>query len=229
MDIAAPLTSPTPTWAARLLGRIRRYFVIKTVGITVFTWIFFIGYFHVLRNPAYPVMMMPMTVVDDWIRFEPLALFPYLTLWFYLGAAPAMQWSFPRLLVYGAWSAGLCITGLAIFHFWPTAVPPRLMDVSGYMGFSLLEGVDAPGNACPSMHVAVAIFTAICIDDVLRHLRAPAWPRWVNVGWFLAIAWSTLATKQHVALDALAGAGLGTVFALASLRWRPRETDRVGC
>jgi membrane-associated phospholipid phosphatase len=39
----------------------------------------------------------------------------------------------------------------------------------------------------------------------------------INIGWFLAIAYSTLATKQHVVIDAFAGAVLGTLFAIASL------------
>jgi membrane-associated phospholipid phosphatase len=71
------------------------------------------------------------------------------------------------------------------------------------------------------MHVAVAIFTAIRLEDVLRRAGAPYSVRLVNGVWFLAIAFSTLAIKQHVVLDAVAGALLGTAFALPSLRWRP--------
>jgi len=115
----------------------------------------------------------------------------------------------------------LCITGLVLFYFWPTAVPAHLLDVSGFPGFALLQGVDAAGNACPSMHVAVAIFSAICLDHVLRTVGAPTWLRLANALWFVAIAYSTLATKQHVALDVAAGALLGTLFAIPSLRWKP--------
>ncbi|MBC7993451.1 MAG: phosphatase PAP2 family protein, partial [Rhizobacter sp.] len=208
----------TTTWRTELWSRMRYCFVIKTVGITAFTWLFFIGYFHVLRNPVYPATPMPLTVVDEWISFQPAALWPYLTLWLYLGFAPALQHSFRQLLVYGLWAGGLCVTGLAIFYFWPTTVPPRLMDVSGYAGFALLQGVDAPGNACPSMHVAVAIFSAICFHDVLRQVGAPQVLRLLNIAWFLAIAYSTVATRQHVALDGGAGALLGTAFAVPSLR-----------
>jgi membrane-associated phospholipid phosphatase len=212
---------PTTTWRAELWWRMRYCFVIKTVGITAFTWLFFIGYFHVLRNPVYPATPMPLTLVDEWIGFQPAALWPYLTLWLYLGFAPALQRTFRQLVVYGLWISGLCVTGLTIFYFWPTTVPPRLMDVSGYPGFSLLQGVDAPGNACPSMHVAVAIFSAICLDDLLRQVGAPRALRLLNAAWFVAIAYSTVATRQHVALDVAAGALLGTAFAWPSLRWRP--------
>jgi len=219
----APLTtrSPAPTWQAGLVVRMRRHLVVKTLGITAFTWLFFIGYFHVLRHPVYPATLMPLTALDHLISFQPAALFPYLTLWLYIGFAPGLQQTFRHLVVYGLWVSALCVTGLSLFYFWPTTVPPRLMDVSGFPGFALLQGVDAPGNACPSMHVAVAIFSAICLDDVLRQVRAPAALRLLNMAWFVAIAYSTMAIKQHVALDVAAGTLLGTAFAWPSLRWRP--------
>jgi len=83
----------------------------------------------------------------------------------------------------------------------------------------MLQGIDAAGNACPSMHVAFSSFTLIRIDNVLRLTGAPKLMRAANVVWFLAIVFSTLAIKQHVILDVLAGLVLGTVFAVASLRW----------
>ena len=87
----------------------------------------------------------------------------------------------------------------------------------------MLQGVDAAGNACPSLHVAVATFTVIRLRAVLRQIGAPVLLHAINTVWFVAIALSTLATKQHVVLDVVAGALLGTGFALLSLRWRPRE------
>ncbi len=71
------------------------------------------------------------------------------------------------------------------------------------------------------MHVAVAIFTALRIDVVLRSIRAPLRMRALNAAWFAVIAYSTLAIKQHVVLDVVAGALLGLIFAWMSLRWRP--------
>ena len=63
---------------------------------------------------------------------------------------------------------------------------------------------------------------AIRLEQVLREIAAPAWVRGINIAWFLAIAFSTLAIRQHVVLDAVAGALLGIAFALPSLRWRPK-------
>lgn len=167
-----------------------------------------------LRNPAYPVVVMPLTALDHLIPFQPYTLGAYLSLWFYVGIAPGLQPNFRELVVYGLWIGALCLTGLGLFYFWPTQIPPLAIDVSGYPGFAMLQGVDAAGNACPSMHVAVAIFTAIRLDHVLREARTPVFLRLANWLWFAAIAYSTLAVKQHVVLDALAGALLGMAFAL---------------
>lgn len=218
--------APAPTWTADIWLRMRRHFLLKAVGTTVFTWLFFIGYFHLLRNPSFPITVMPLTPLDHLIPFQPYALGAYLSLWFYVGIAPGLQLTFRELVVYGLWIGGLCITGLGLFYLWPTQIPPLSIDVSGFPGFAMLQGVDAAGNACPSMHVAVAIFTAIRIEHVLRETRTPAPWRVLNWAWFAAIAYSTLAVKQHVVLDAAAGALLGVVFALPSLYWRPGKRLR---
>ena len=206
----------------------RRHLALKVVGTTAWTWLFFIGYFHLLRHPAYPLTVMPLTPLDHLIPFQPQALFAYLTLWVYIGVAPGLQRTFLELLVYGLWIGGLCLAGLALFYLWPTQVPPLALDVSGFPGFAVLQGVDASGNACPSMHVAVAIFTAIWVDQLLREAGAPAFLRLLNGVWFVAIAYSTLAIKQHVVLDAVAGGLLGVAFALPSLRWRPTGARAAG-
>ncbi|MEP7098898.1 MAG: phosphatase PAP2 family protein [Burkholderiales bacterium] len=212
--------SPLP-WTTEIALRMRRHFLLKLFGTTAWIWVFFIAYFQLLRYPAYAVSVMPLTALDHLIPFQPWTLYAYLSLWLYVGVAPGLQLRFVELLVYGLWAGALCLTGLALFYFWPTAVPPVVLDVAGVPGFQILQGIDATGNACPSMHVAIAMFTVIWIEHLLRNARAPVGLRVVNVAWFLAITWSTLAIKQHVVLDVLAGALLGLAFALPSLRWRP--------
>jgi hypothetical protein len=214
-------------WTTDIALRVRRHWLLKAVGTTAWIWAFFIGYFHILRHPAHAAVTMPLTALDRLIPLQPAWLVPYFSLWIYVGIAPGLQRSFIELLVYGLWSGALCITGLAIFYVWPSAVAPLPPDASTFPGFALLQGIDASGNACPSMHVAIAIFSAICLEDLLRQVRAPAVLRGANIAWFLAIAYSTLAVKQHVAWDVAAGALLGTAFALPSLRWKPRGRFRA--
>jgi membrane-associated phospholipid phosphatase len=212
---------PRPGWKAELHYRVRELFWLKAVGTTLWTTLFFVGYFELLRQPVHPVSLMPLTWLDVWVPFQPAMLWPYLSLWLYIGIAPGLQRGFWPLAVYGLWMIALLLTGLAIFYFWPTAVPASGLERSAFPGFALLEGVDASGNACPSMHVATAVFSAVGLHAVLREIGAPTWLRLINLGWVLLIAWSTMAVRQHVALDVLAGAALGLAFGWPAQRWRP--------
>lgn len=199
----------------------RYLFWLKVTGISGFMWLFFIAYFHLLRNPVRPVVEMPLTALDQAIGHQPWAFWAYVSLWVYVGIAPGLMLRLRDLLVHGAWAAALCCTGLLIFYVAPTAVPPHPLgpDVANHPGFALLQGVDAAGNACPSLHVATALFSASWVQRLLHHVGAPAWTSVLNIVWLALIVFSTMAIKQHVALDVLAGLLLGGSFAWASLRW----------
>jgi membrane-associated phospholipid phosphatase len=81
---------------------------------------------------------------------------------------------------------------------------------------SFLKGVDASGNACPSLHVATAVYAAFRLNWQIAALGLPRGVSRANVLWCVAIAYSTMATKQHVAVDVAAGAALGVAFAILS-------------
>lgn len=222
LTITAESNAPT-RWTGQLAHRIRHLFLLKLLGISAFMWLFFVGYFHLLRNPSGPVTVMPLTALDHAIPFQPAALWAYLSLWFYVGIPAGLMLGLRQLSLYGLWVGGLCLSGLALFWLFPTAIPPQAVpvDVAQHPGFAILQGVDAAGNACPSMHVASAVFSAVWIARLLREVGAPGWTQAVNAAWVLAIVYSTLAIRQHVALDALAGTALALLWVLPSLRWFP--------
>ncbi len=217
---AAIPTQPLP-WAVDFRARIRSGFLSTTLWTTFLTGLFFVGYLFVQRHPAYAPITMPRTGLDLMIPFQPVALLAYVSIWIYVGVGPGLQRTKAEFAAYGFWLGAMCVLGLGIFYFWPTQVPVRALEATGFPGFGALRRVDQASNACPSMHVAVAIFTAVRIGDVLRLIRAPLRMRLLNVAWFMVIVYSTLAIKQHVVLDVVAGALLGAIFALMSLRWRP--------
>jgi hypothetical protein len=207
----------------------RAWFWLKALGTTAFMWLFFVGYFHLLRHPVRPAFEMPVTAVDRWLDFHPWALWPYVSLWVYVAIPAGLLTSFRALLHYGVWIGGLCGVGLACFYLWPTSVPRVDVADASHAGFALLRGVDAVGNACPSLHVATATYSMLWLQRLLAELALPRWTRVFNVTWFALIAWSTLAIKQHVWWDLLAGVMLALVFAWPSLRTRvaPRRGDII--
>jgi membrane-associated phospholipid phosphatase len=87
--------------------------------------------------------------------------------------------------------------------------------------------MDASGNALPSLHVATAVFSGIWLHHLLRRFGAPPWILILNWAWCTGIVYSAMATRQHVAVDVLAGLVLGVLAAGLSLRLRvgKRTTD----
>jgi membrane-associated phospholipid phosphatase len=53
---------------------------------------------------------------------------------------------------------------------------------------------------------------------LLRRIGTPLWILIINGMWCIGIVYSTLATRQHVAVDVLAGIVLGGLAAYLSLR-----------
>ena len=96
--------------------------------------------------------------------------------------------------------AGTCLAALLVFYFWPTIVPAANIDWALYPDVNFLKNVDASGNACPSLHVATAIFSGIWLHHLLRRFCAPLWLLSFNAAWCIGIVYSALATRQHVAL-----------------------------
>ena len=123
---------------------------LKSMGIPLFIALFFGAYFYVLKHPAYPVSVMPVTWLDGLIGFVPAALPLYASLWVYVSLPPAFLADRRELMVYGAAMAGTCLIALLIFYFWPTTVPPADIDWARYPGVAFLKNLDASGNACPS-------------------------------------------------------------------------------
>jgi membrane-associated phospholipid phosphatase len=206
------------SWFHQVGPRLITLWPAKMLGITLSMVAFFCAYFWLLRHPLYPYTVVPLTPVDRWVDFRPEALPLYLSLWLYLSLAPALLIDRRELASYGLAAVGLSAIGLSIFLFLPTAVPLSGVDWSRHPAFAFLKAADASGNACPSLHVAFAVFTAIWLERLLRQMGAGRPIRWLNWLWCLGILYSTIAIRQHVFLDILAGAALGVTVAGAHLR-----------
>ena len=205
----------TDNWQQECLRRLSHHWHLKSLGTASFMAAFFYAYFAILHAPAYPVTIMGTTRIDDWIPFWPSAFYIYASLWVYTSLVPALQPNFSRLVVYGFGIGLLCLTGLVFFFFFPTAVPYASADWFNAPALVVLRKFDMTGNAFPSLHVASAIFTAICLHLQLKTMACPLWVKTTSWVWCAFIVYSTLAIKQHVLWDALAGGLLGVMVAVA--------------
>lgn len=210
------ITKPIP-WHHQLVAVIPRHVLIKSIGTTLFIGLFFGAYLYLLKTPVYPTTVMPYTMLDRLIGFQPQALPLYISLWVYVSLPPALLSTRRELYGYAMAMAATCLAGLIIFYFWPTAVPAANIDWSQDPAVDFLKNMDASGNACPSLHVTTAIFSAMWLHHLLRNFGAPKWILSFNWAWCIGIIYSTLATRQHVAVDVMAGLVLGLLAAWLSL------------
>jgi membrane-associated phospholipid phosphatase len=211
--------APGSGWLHRAWVRGLKWWPAKVTGVTLGMTSFFAAYFWALHHPFSPVTTMPLTAVDRMIRFQPEAVPLYFSLWFYVTLVPALLVDRRELVSYALAAVGISVIGLGIFLLWPTTVFWSDADWSQHPAFAFLQSVDASGNACPSLHVAFAVFTAIWLGRLLRQTGAGRGVGAFNWLWCLGILYSTVAIRQHVVLDVLAGAGLGAVVAMVHLRW----------
>jgi membrane-associated phospholipid phosphatase len=200
-------------WHRSIPSRLAAHWRLKLLWTPLFMAAFFFAYFLILNHPLVAVTTMPVTALDLLIGFHPGSLALYVSLWLYVLLPSALMDDTAELAVFALAATALAAAGLAIFLVWPTAVPRWEIDWSRYAAFAPLKSVDASGNACPSLHAAFAVFSAVWIGRRLRGLRAPLVLRAVNLAWCAGILYSTIATRQHVAVDLGAGAILGAAVA----------------
>jgi membrane-associated phospholipid phosphatase len=201
-----------PSWRVEFRRRILRLWFIKATGTALFLFVFFQLYFALLRFPSSSIFEMPTTWIDDSIAFWPPAFYVYASLWLYTALVPALQPSFKALVIYGFGIGSVCIAGLAIFYYFPTKVPFNAVEISTETSLAILRKIDMSGNACPSLHVATAIFTAICLHRILVAIASPRWMQVASWIWCAFIVYSTMGIKQHVFWDVAAGLALGAIF-----------------
>ena len=213
--------SQQTNWLKQATSRIKTHWLLKMLGTTGYMTFFMMGYFWLLKHPMFPVTVIPVTSLDRLISFQPWCIVPYASLWLYISLVPLLFRSWRELAPYLSAVTVLSLAGFSIFLFWPTAIPKLDIDWARYPSVAFLKSVDASGNACPSLHVAFAVLTGIWLRRLLKQMRTPISLRVLNICWCVLIAYSTLATKQHVALDLVSGAALGLCVTMLFLHILP--------
>jgi membrane-associated phospholipid phosphatase len=171
-------------------------------------------YFWCQRHPLAATRQLA-TPLDERIPFRPGWAWIYSFL--YYPAIVYLNWTVtsPRHFTHLATSFFILLAGqMAFFMLFPVETPERWrrLNVGSSLSERFLRFVrrfDAPSNCFPSMHVSVAMLTAL-------HAHATLGPL---VFLFPAlIALSCVYTKQHYLIDLPAGAALG-VGAYTAFLW----------
>jgi len=184
-----------------------------------------VPYFGLQRIGGRGLHGVPATFLDRWIDFEPGWIGIYLSICVLVPLAPALATTRDSLLRYAKGLALLCTICFAAFWLVPIA-GPRPVEVVDHTLYQWVVQVDRPSNSMPSLHAGLAAYSLLFIDRTLREDRL-ARPRILAgaIGgvWAALIFYSTLATKQHWALDLPAG----VLAAWVAQRWAWRDSDSL--
>lgn len=178
-------------------------------------------YFVIGRATADRVHYQPFTAIDRLMPLSPGWMLVY-------GSLYMAGFILPLVVVRGrhwfeqAMKAYLFVMTVSYLGFvaYPT-VAPRVepVVVTGFATWSLrlFYDLDQPYGCFPSLHVAYSMVAAMACFRMHRGVGL------VAAGWAVLIGASTVYTKQHFAVDAVAGAFVGLLAAALFLRGRPNE------
>ena len=191
-----------------LIERIRaelRLKLLLTVALNVVVWTPYLTLQHLHFFPATP---MPMSFIDTAIGFSPGAVWAYLSVYLLLPIGPFLMVDRERIFCYARGIVVMAIVAVIVFVFFPTicARPQGGPTNALYRAF---VAFDNPYHAFPSLHAAFAIYSALCAIEVGRALRWLTGFEIVFWIWAAVILYATLATRQHVFADIVAGGLLG--------------------
>ncbi|MSU59987.1 MAG: inositol phosphorylceramide synthase [Pedosphaera sp.] len=185
-----------------------------TVIVNVLFWSF---YFFLSRHALRPVHTLAVTWLDRWAGFQPTPwAWVYESIFLLTGITPLLIVSreeLRRYVIGFALLSGVCFVTFALF---PVASPrPANLGENTFLIF--ITRMDGPLNAFPSLHAGCLVYTLVLVRRLFGRRLKPA-VTVVLLVWAALILFATLATKQHYALDLLAGGLIG--WTADWLAWR---------
>jgi membrane-associated phospholipid phosphatase len=220
--------------------RFRAHARLKVLMTVVLLVAFSVPYFALQRFPLLAPRVLPLSALDVLVPFRPEWTLVYQSLYLLMPATAWLADSATSLMRYARGFLALSAAGFLVFLLFPVVGPRPAHDAQGL--YALVVRYDTPLNSFPSLHVALAVYSWLFARRLAAgaSLAAQAQPirrwgprvqpirRWgprvlvaLAAAWTVAIAYSTLATKQHYAVD-LAPAVL---LALAAHRWAFGRTE----
>ena len=185
--------------AARLATEAR---VKGWLGVAL-TLLFCVPYFALQQLGLFEARRFELSALDRAIGFDPRWVWAYQSVYLLLSFVPWLSTSRDDLRRYARGFVLLAAVSFACFLFYPVD-GPRPADAPRSGMFGLLLAYDGTRNSIPSLHVGLATYTLLFgIRSIGPDLPAASRRLWTAIGtaWLAAIAYATLATKQHYAID----------------------------
>lgn len=191
-----------------MLGRLRSRWRLKLVLGVVLSSLFWAGYGTLGRDAWFPLWQPPLLWPDTAIAYQPIPwVWVYLSIFPLTALLPCLLETTDELRRCAQSIARLSLACFVVFLLVPVA-SPRSTEPATDVAMRLLLAADGTLNAFPSLHAGFVVL----LGRLARRLFGRAHPmttRVVVVVWGAAVLHSTIATRQHYAIDLVAGAFLG--------------------
>jgi membrane-associated phospholipid phosphatase len=211
------LNNATNKDAFSIVRRLQSETVLKLILMVVLNLLVYLPYLFLQRHHFFPAKNMQPTSFDRMIPFSDQAVWLYLSIYLLMPVGPFLMNNRNQIFRYAAGIILISLSANIIFIFRPTSCPRP--DVQGTIpAYQMLTTIDNSFHAFPSLHAAFAVYSALCGALVLRELNVSR--RWrISLGlWAFMILFATLATKQHVLADIIAGSTLGFVIYICAFK-----------
>jgi len=179
-----------------------------------------VPYFLLQQGTWFPLWTLPTTPLDTAIAFDPGWVYVYASVALLVPLLPLQATHREELVRYAKGLALMCGACFAIFLLFPVQ-GPRPIGFAGHETYQALISVDAALNSMPSLHAGLTLYSFLfgyrVLRDGLERVGRAAYVLCALV-WTGAILYSTLATRQHWAVDLPAGVLLG--WAGHAITWR---------
>jgi membrane-associated phospholipid phosphatase len=190
-------------------------------------FIFLAGYFYVSDAPGSSASQLLenrsisfQTSIDDWIPFDPNAVFIYASLYLVI-FLPVVFVRDAKL--FAKLAVVFCLynlIGVALFKAFPVRmVRPTILPQTSFPLWvtDLIYSIDPPTNNFPSLHCANVVFLSLLVCELDPPLT------WVLILYSISVMLSTLVVKQHWIADVIGGILWGWIsYHLFMARWVPK-------
>lgn len=194
------------TWRAKLILA-----ALLTLWVSV-------PYYLLQHCVFFPVRVLEPWAIERAIPFAQVMAWPYLSLFLFLALAPLAVTTTPEMRRFAVDIAVIALVSHLVFLFWPTSVARQDEAATDY-AYRLVVSASNTLNAFPSLHASLAVYAALWCGS-LRGARRGAFLGALAIWlWVLVILYATLAARQHVLMDLLAGAALAAFVFAVSGRW----------
>jgi len=200
-------------------SRLKSELALKFALLVILNVLVYGPYIYLQQHHFFPAITMRESFVDRLIPFQPQTVWLYLSIYLLMPIGPFLMLRRREILQYAIGIVLIGVTADVVFMFWPT-ICPRPSVAGDNSTYQTLIAIDNSFHAFPSLHAAFAVYSALCGGSVLRETGSRSIWRISLWLWVFLILYATLATKQHVITDIIAGSALGFgIYSCAFMEW----------